>query len=149
MLPLASAMDFTVGADLAIALVCGLGFGFALERAGFGSARKLTAVFYFYDMAVVKVMFTAIVVAGIGLWLFDVAGWLRFDALKIPTLFFWAMALGGALLYAFVLLGGGVRLFCSFHVSQQNTFTGRLTPRSFDAVLRKATSHLGRAPATP
>jgi uracil-DNA glycosylase len=41
-------------------------------------------------------------------------------------------------------LGGGVRLFCSYHVSQQNTFTGRLTPRSFDAVLGKAKRHLGR-----
>jgi len=40
-------------------------------------------------------------------------------------------------------LGGGVRLFCSFHVSQQNTFTGRLTPRSFDAVLRRARAHAG------
>jgi uracil-DNA glycosylase family 4 len=40
-------------------------------------------------------------------------------------------------------LGGGVRLFCSFHVSQQNTFTGRLTPRSFDAVLAKVRAHLG------
>jgi uracil-DNA glycosylase family 4 len=39
-------------------------------------------------------------------------------------------------------LGGGLRLFCSYHVSQQNTFTGRLTPRSFDAVLRKAKRHL-------
>ncbi len=46
-------------------------------------------------------------------------------------------------------LGGGVRLFCSFHVSQQNTFTGRLTPRSFDAVLRKAKAHVGSAPARP
>jgi uracil-DNA glycosylase family 4 len=41
-------------------------------------------------------------------------------------------------------LGGGVRLFCSYHVSQQNTFTGRLTPRSFDAVLAKVKRHLGR-----
>jgi uracil-DNA glycosylase family 4 len=39
-------------------------------------------------------------------------------------------------------LGGGVRLFCSYHVSQQNTFTGRLTPRSFDAVLRRVRAHL-------
>jgi uracil-DNA glycosylase family 4 len=42
-------------------------------------------------------------------------------------------------------LGEGVRLFCSYHVSQQNTFTGRLTPPSFDAVLRKAKRHLGRS----
>ena len=41
-------------------------------------------------------------------------------------------------------LGGGVRLFCSFHLSQQNTFTGRLTPRSFDAVLAKVKRHLAR-----
>jgi uracil-DNA glycosylase family 4 len=41
-------------------------------------------------------------------------------------------------------LGGGLRLFCSYHVSQQNTFTGRLTPRSFDAVLARATRHLAR-----
>ncbi len=39
-------------------------------------------------------------------------------------------------------LGDGVRLFCSYHVSQQNTFTGRLTPRSFDAVLAKVKRHL-------
>jgi uracil-DNA glycosylase family 4 len=40
-------------------------------------------------------------------------------------------------------LGGGIRLFCSYHVSQQNTFTGRLTPRSFDAVLARVKGHLG------
>jgi uracil-DNA glycosylase family 4 len=39
-------------------------------------------------------------------------------------------------------LGGGVRMFCSYHVSQQNTFTGRLTPRSFDAVLAQVKRHL-------
>jgi uracil-DNA glycosylase family 4 len=44
-------------------------------------------------------------------------------------------------------LGGGVRLFCSYHVSQQNTFTGRLAPRSFDAVLAKVKRHLARPAA--
>jgi len=42
-------------------------------------------------------------------------------------------------------LGGGVRLFCSYHVSQQNTFTGRLTPRGFDAVLAQVKRHLDGA----
>jgi uracil-DNA glycosylase family 4 len=42
-------------------------------------------------------------------------------------------------------LGGGVRLICSYHVSQQNTFTGRLTPRSFDAVLAQIRRQLDRS----
>jgi uracil-DNA glycosylase family 4 len=43
-------------------------------------------------------------------------------------------------------LGAGLRLFCSYHVSQQNTFTGRLTPRSFDAVLARVARHLAEGP---
>jgi uracil-DNA glycosylase family 4 len=42
-------------------------------------------------------------------------------------------------------LGEGRRLFCSYHVSQQNTFTGRLTSRSFDTVLRQVMRHLDRS----
>ena len=49
-----------------VAFVIGIGFGFALERAGFGSARKLVSQFYLDDMAVFKVMFTAIVTAMLG-----------------------------------------------------------------------------------
>ena len=41
-------------------------------------------------------------------------------------------------------LGEGVRLFASYHPSQQNTFTGRLTPKDMDAVLNQIRQHLGR-----
>jgi uracil-DNA glycosylase family 4 len=40
-------------------------------------------------------------------------------------------------------LGDGVRLFGSFHVSQQNTFTGKLTPADLDRVLARVRGHLG------
>jgi uracil-DNA glycosylase len=45
-------------------------------------------------------------------------------------------------------LGEGVTLFASYHPSQQNTFTGKLTPRDFDAVLRSIRRHLGAAPVS-
>jgi uracil-DNA glycosylase family 4 len=37
-----------------------------------------------------------------------------------------------------VALSDGRAIVCSYHVSQQNTFTGKLTPEMFDAVLRRA-----------
>jgi uracil-DNA glycosylase len=43
-------------------------------------------------------------------------------------------------------LGPGLRLFASYHPSQQNTFTGKLTPGDMDRVLRDVKRHLG-APA--
>ena len=106
MLPLASSVDFSLGAELAIALVLGLGFGFALERAGFGSARKLTAVFYLYDMAVVKVMFSAVVTALVGLAVLGGAGVLDMPALSSePTN--WVAQIGGGLLFGAGFVVGG------------------------------------------
>jgi len=88
------------------ALGLGVLFGLALEGAGFGSARKLTAQFTLRDFAVVKVMFTAVIVAAAGLWLAEVSGLLAPRSVFIPTLFVWAIAGGGALIGAGFALGG-------------------------------------------
>jgi uracil-DNA glycosylase family 4 len=41
-------------------------------------------------------------------------------------------------------LGDGLVLFGSYHPSQQNTFTGKLTPAGMDSVLTAVRRHLGR-----
>jgi uracil-DNA glycosylase family 4 len=41
-------------------------------------------------------------------------------------------------------LGGGLHLFASYHPSQQNTFTGKLTPQTFDGVFKAVKRHLER-----
>src|SRR5947199_6053184 len=47
-------------------------------------------------------------------------------------------------------LGRGLKLFASYHPSQQNTFTGKLKPSDLDAVLAAVNRHLGRqAPGGP
>jgi len=106
MLPLSSTIEFSTAATLGIALLLGLGFGFCLERAGFGSARKLTAVFYAYDMAVVKVMFTAIVTTMTGLFLLAAGGWMDLSELYLEPTNYAAQALGGLVFGAGFIVGG-------------------------------------------
>ena len=106
MFPLASSIEFSVGADLAIALALGIGFGFVLERAGFGSARKLTAVFYLYDMAVVKVMFSAVVTTMVGLFALSAIGLLDLSQLYVEPTNLVAQLVGGLLFGAGFLIGG-------------------------------------------
>src|SRR5512141_3141072 len=86
---------------LVVAVLIGVGFGFVLERAGFGRATKLAAQFYLTDMTVFKVMFTAIVTAMLGLT--ACAGFGLVDLRGVSELiaswtYVWPMLVGGIVL---------------------------------------------------
>ncbi|MGZ8253642.1 MAG: DUF6691 family protein [Burkholderiaceae bacterium] len=106
MFPLVSHIEWSVATDLAIAAALGLGFGFCLERAGFGSARKLTAVFYLFDMAVVKVMFTAIVTCMTGIALLSAVGAVNTAEFYVEPTALPAQIIGGLLFGAGFMVGG-------------------------------------------
>ena len=100
-------LEFATG-DLRLltGLVIGFGFGFVLERAGFGNARKLAGQFYLNDMTVFKVMFTAILVAMVGLYGLASLGMVDMSLIWISPTFMPAQALGGFLLGVGFIMSG-------------------------------------------
>jgi len=92
--------------SLLVAFAIGLGFGFFLERAGFGSARKLAAQFYLYDMSVFKVMFTAIVTAMLGVTYLGWIGWLDLDLVYLVPTYLVPQVVGGLVLGGGFVIGG-------------------------------------------
>lgn len=92
--------------SLVVAFIIGIGFGFFLERAGFGSAKKLTAQFYFTDMSVFKVMFSAIVTAMIGLYYLGVLGLLNLSLVYLTPTYLIPQIIGGLILGIGFVIGG-------------------------------------------
>lgn len=91
---------------LVLALVLGGGFGFWLERAGFGSSRKLTSIFYLEDFAVLKVMFTAMATAAVVLHAAAALGVVDLAALYVPETVLGPQVVGGLLFGAGFVIGG-------------------------------------------
>ncbi len=89
-----------------IAFVLGLAFGFVFERGGFGSGRMLAAQFYFTDMRVFKVMFTAIVVAMIGLFYLSWIGFIDLSLIYFGDTFIMPQIVGGLILGVGFVIGG-------------------------------------------
>lgn len=86
--------------------VIGFAFGFTLEMSGFGNSRKLAAQFYFTDLTVLKVMFTAIAVAmtltfgAVGLGLLD------FSQVWVNLTYLPSGILGGLIMGVGFIIGG-------------------------------------------
>lgn len=98
--------ELSEAASLGLAVVFGFFFGLSLERGGLGNPHKLTGVFYLRDFTVPKVMFTAIIVACIGLYLLSDLHLLDMDRVWIVPTFFWPQIVGGALFGVGFLVSG-------------------------------------------
>ncbi len=92
--------------SLVVAFLIGIGFGFFLERAGFGSAQKLTAQFYLTDLSVFKVMFSAIVTAMLGTFYLGWLGVLDLSLVYLTPTFILPQLIGGLLLGVGFVVGG-------------------------------------------
>lgn len=84
----------------------GFAFGFTLEMSGFGNSQKLAAQFYFKELTVLKVMFTAIIVAmtltfgAVGLGILD------FSQVWVNTTYISSGVLGGLIMGVGFIIGG-------------------------------------------
>lgn len=92
--------------DAIAAIMIGVAFGFALERAGLGSARKLAAQFLLRDFTVVKVMFTAILTAMLGIYWLGRTGLIDPSFLYIPETYLWPQLAGGLIFGLGFAIGG-------------------------------------------
>lgn len=89
-----------------IFLLIGFAFGYTLEIAGFGNSTKLAAQFYFKDMTVLKVMFTAIVVAMVLIFGASAVGLLDFNLIWVNPTYLWPGILGGLIMGVGFIIGG-------------------------------------------
>ncbi len=102
-------------------VVIGFAFGYVLEISGFGKSTKLAAQFYFKEMTVFKVMFTAIVVAMIGVFMASGLGLLDYNLIWVNPTYLWPGIVGGLIMGAGFIIGG----FCP-GTSLVSAVTGKL-----------------------
>src|ERR1051325_3105968 len=84
----------------------GFAFGFTLEMSGFGNSRKLAAQFYFTDLTVLKVMFTAIVTAMVLTFGAAGLGILNFNQVWVNPTYVSSGILGGLIMGVGFIVGG-------------------------------------------
>jgi hypothetical protein len=94
------------GWDFVIAILLGVAFGFVLEASGFSSSRNLAGVFYGYNFVVLRVFFTALIVAMVGILYFDYLGWLDLSKIFILPTYVAPMIVGGIIMGVGFILGG-------------------------------------------
>ncbi|HEY9114194.1 MAG TPA: YeeE/YedE thiosulfate transporter family protein [Bacteroidales bacterium] len=94
------------GWDFVIALLLGIAFGFILESSGFSSSRNIVGVFYGYYFVVLRVFFTAVVVAMVGLLYFEYMGWIDINQVFILPTYLTPMIVGAVIMGFGFIIGG-------------------------------------------
>ncbi len=90
----------------AVYLLIGIAFGFVLEVSGFGNSKVLAAQFYFKNMTVLKVMFTAIIVAMVLIFLSTAIGLLDYNLIWVNPTYLWPGIVGGLVMGIGFIIGG-------------------------------------------
>ncbi|MFA7230335.1 MAG: rhodanese-like domain-containing protein [Victivallaceae bacterium] len=91
---------------MATAAIIGFFFGLFLEKAGFGDSKRLSGIFYFRDMTVLKVMFSAVITTAIGFSLLVGFEVIPLSNVYIINTFYFAQIAGGLLLGIGFVVGG-------------------------------------------
>jgi uncharacterized protein len=104
--PLSSTLAIPEWLNMLIAILIGTGFGFSLEQAGFSSSRKLVGMFYGYDTTVIKVFFTAALVALTGSQFLSYFGMLNLNQVYVNEFYVSASIVGGIIMGAGFIMGG-------------------------------------------
>ena len=89
-----------------VGLIVGLIFGYILQSVGMGNSRKISAVFYGEDWAVMRIMFSAVVTAMLLTFLFYYLGILDISLVQLSGLNLTGQVVGGLLLGAGMVMGG-------------------------------------------
>ena len=92
--------------NLWLAIPIGAVFGFALFHAGFTDSRRIAWAFYFKDVGVPVVMFSAIVTGMIGLWGLSLAGLIDISLVYMLPTYLVPMVVGGVLFGVGMVIGG-------------------------------------------
>lgn len=104
--PLIPIHEISPELNFLIAFLIGLGFGFALEQAGFSSSRKLAGMFYGYDTTVLKVFFTAAIVAMLGLVYLNYFEMIDMNIVYINEYYTNSAIIGGIIMGIGFIVGG-------------------------------------------
>jgi len=114
--------------NLWLAVPIGFIFGFALHHSGFTDSRKIAAVFYFKDVDVPIVMFSAIVTAMLGLWALSLVGFIDTEIFYFLPTYLAPVAVAGVLFGVGMVVGG----FCP-GTAAASIATGKIDPLVFIA----------------
>lgn len=108
MIPFPLALEPTYGKLIAylVFLLIGLAFGYVLESSGFNKSTLLAAQFYFKDLRVFKVFFTAIVVAMLMIFGAAAIGLLDYNLIWVNPTYLWSGIVGGLIMGVGFILGG-------------------------------------------
>jgi uncharacterized membrane protein YedE/YeeE len=104
--PLAKTGVISSSLNLWLALPIGFVFGFALFHAGFTDSRRIAWAFYFKDVGVPVVMFSAIATGMLGLWGLSLIGFLDISKVYMLPTFLLPMAVGGLIFGLGMVIGG-------------------------------------------